>query len=247
MKRSVVLPGLVALLLGGVLAGERATAQARDGDREKAKPTIADILEEQIEMKDFQLPMTLKEALGLFYEKMATRGLELPILVDTEAFKDGNADAPDIYDTQVKFPPFPRRMSLATALRMAVSRIPTGNATYLIRGEHVEITTEAFAAPKRQTVQARFVNRPLEEALRELSRQSGIAIVLDPRTQESRKTVTATLPTGTNLVAATALLADMSGLTVRQVDRILYVTARNNNAPLPLETKVKKRKKKQTP
>jgi len=112
-----------------------------DMEGRKEAQKISRLLEEPIEMKDFQLPMTLKEALGLFYEKMAAKGLELPILVDTEAFKDGNNDAPDIYDTPVKFPPFPRRMSLATALRMALSKIPTGNATYLIRRNFIEITT----------------------------------------------------------------------------------------------------------
>jgi tetratricopeptide (TPR) repeat protein len=105
---------------------------------------IEKLLEDTIDMKDFQAPMTLKEALELIQDKLNAKYKEddvLPILIDAEAFKEENPDAPEIYDTQVKFPKFPRKMSVATALRIALSKVPTNNATYLIRRNMIEVTT----------------------------------------------------------------------------------------------------------
>jgi tetratricopeptide (TPR) repeat protein len=109
-----------------------------------AAQRVEKLLEETIDMKDFQAPMTLKEALGLIQDKLNAKYKEddiLPILIDAEAFKEENPDAPDVYDTQVKFPPFPRKMSVAIALRIALSKVPTNNATYLIRRNMIEVTT----------------------------------------------------------------------------------------------------------
>src|SRR5687767_3550221 len=69
---------------------------------------VLKLLNESMDLEAFQNPMTLKESLGLFYEKFAAKGKELPILVDTDAFKRFNPDCPDIpdiYDTQIQFPP----------------------------------------------------------------------------------------------------------------------------------------------
>jgi len=111
-----------------------------DKGRKEAK-SIADLLAEPLPMGDFQNPMTLKEALGLFYEKFAAKQKELPIMIDTAAFKEENPDAAEVYDTPVKFPPYPKVMSMATALRIALSQVPTNNATYLIRRNYIEVTT----------------------------------------------------------------------------------------------------------
>ena len=85
---------------------------------------VSNMLEETIDMKDFQQPggLSLKDALSLLYEKMAAKGKELPILIDTEAFK-GDAEGPDVYETVVKFPPFPKRMQVQMVLRLALAKI----------------------------------------------------------------------------------------------------------------------------
>jgi tetratricopeptide (TPR) repeat protein len=103
--------------------------------------SVERLLEEQIDMKDFQAPMNLKEALGLFMEKFAAKGKDLPILVDTEAFKEEAPDAPSIYDTNIQFPAYPKKMQLSTALRLALSKVNPPIATYLIRRNYIEITT----------------------------------------------------------------------------------------------------------
>jgi tetratricopeptide (TPR) repeat protein len=112
-----------------------------NGEGRKAADKIARLMDMVIDMKDFQAPMTLKEVLGLLYDKLNADGRELPIIVDADAFKEANPDAPDVYETQVKFPPVPRKMSIKTALRLALAKVPTDNATYLIRRDYLEITT----------------------------------------------------------------------------------------------------------
>jgi hypothetical protein len=164
---------------------------------------------------------------------MEKQGFELPILVDVDSFREEHPDAPDLFDTQVRFPPAPKTMSVGQVLTRAVNAIPTGDATFLVRHGYVEIMTEAKAAPGNQKVLARFVNRPLEEVLQELQQQTGISIILDPRVDAARKPITATFIHGTRLLVALDLLADQVGLTVRTVDRTLYMTSPQNQARLP--------------
>lgn len=122
-----------------------------DDDKARSEANaLSRMLQEVIDMKDFQNPgMTLKEALGLFYEKFAAKGKELPILVDSRAFLDESPDAGDIYESPVKFPPYPKTMAMATALQLALSQVQTGNATYLIRRSFIEITTNDKALKDR--------------------------------------------------------------------------------------------------
>ncbi len=113
-------------------------------DDEKGRKEATEIykmLEEPIETKDFVNQMTLKDAIGLLYEKFAAKQKDLPILVDSGAFKEDAADAADPMETQVSLPAQPRKMSIATALRLMLSKVPTNNATYLIRRDFIEITT----------------------------------------------------------------------------------------------------------
>jgi tetratricopeptide (TPR) repeat protein len=117
------------------------TSLPDDEKGRKAAMHIYKLLQEPIETKDFTTPMTLKDALGLLYERFAAQGKELPILVDTAAFKEDAAEAPDPYEATVSLPPVPRKLSIATALRLMLSKIPTNNATYLIRRDFIEITT----------------------------------------------------------------------------------------------------------
>jgi hypothetical protein len=87
----------------------------------KESLAVSKMLEEMIDMKDFQQPggISLKDTLSLFYEKMAAKGKELPILIDTDAFK-GDGDAPDVYDTVIRFPISLRKMTLRRALEAAI-------------------------------------------------------------------------------------------------------------------------------
>jgi len=139
-------------------------------DKGKAEAnSIKRMLEEYVDMKDFQAPLTLKEALGLLAEKFAGRGKDLPILVDTGAFKEENPEGASIYDTQVQFAPFPKKMMLATVLRLILSKVEPANATYLIRRNFIEITTI-----ERQTRERVLRVYPVGDLVIPISQQNGL-------------------------------------------------------------------------
>ncbi len=113
-----------------------------DDDHGRAEATsISKILNEVLETKDFQQPMKLREFLMLLTERMSARQKTVEFWVDKKAFLEETPEAEDPLETDVKFDPIPKKMSLATALRYALSQIKTDNATYLIRRNFIEITT----------------------------------------------------------------------------------------------------------
>src|SRR5262249_4319415 len=67
-----------------------------------------------------------------------TEHFELPILVDTEAFKQ-EYDV-DVGQVQVTLPKL-GRMPLAALLRLLLAKVPPQGATFLVRPDYVEITT----------------------------------------------------------------------------------------------------------
>jgi hypothetical protein len=196
------------------------------------------LLNDSLDMTGLQMPMTLKEALQEIRKRLKDRYRDVevfPILVDAEAFKEANPDAPDVYDTQVKFPPFPQRMSVAHALRLALSKVPTNDATYLIRRGVVEVTTKQKAAPAHLLevmVEAQFNKRPLNEALDELAEQTGATIILDPRVgDKARAPVSAIFRNSATLEAAVGILAEMADLQVnRGQSDVLFITERSKAA-----------------
>jgi hypothetical protein len=156
-----------------------------------------------------------------------------PVLLDRTAFKMETPDISDVRETPVQLPVL-KGVSRARVLRMLLDAIPSDNATYLIRGGHIEITTRSAATAARQAVHANFVNRPLEEALQELAEQTGLSVVLDSRAAEHGRTpVTAHFRTETSLLTAVRLLADMADLRVVSADNVLYVTLRTNRTRFP--------------
>jgi len=196
------------------------------------------LLNDSLDMSGYQAPMTLMETLKLIQKDLKDRYKEedvFPVLVNAEAFKEANPDAPDVYDTSVKFPPFPQRMSVANALRLALSRVPTNDATYLIRRGVVEITTKQKAAPAHLLevmVEDQFDKRPLDEALNELAEQTGATIILDTRVgDKARAPVSATFRNSATLEAAVGLLAEMADLqAIRGQSDVLFVTEKRKAA-----------------
>jgi len=99
---------------------------------------IYKMLQTPIETKGLQDKVKLKTALELFSDMFQGN---LPILVDKEAFLDGAAEAPDVYEEEVSLPPVPKRMPMGTALRLILAQVGKGKATYLIRRSFIEVTT----------------------------------------------------------------------------------------------------------
>src|SRR5207253_8909002 len=99
------------------------------------------LLQRTIDTQELQSGMKLDQVLARLSGLCKAQGKELVFVVDREAFREENPDAPEVWETEVKFPPYPGRMRLGDALRFALSRVPTNNATFLVRRGAIEITT----------------------------------------------------------------------------------------------------------
>jgi hypothetical protein len=213
---------------------EKSSAQ----DAQLTSRDIIRALQRPLDMTDFQNPMTLKEALGLFYEHVKVQGVlgkdaGLPIIVDQQSFKDANPEAGDIYESPVKFPPRPLKMTVATALQIALSQVATADTTFVIRHGTVLITTakqQRLETRLKQTVTADFDRRPLEDAIYELAEQTGVSIQVDSRALKDKQNtqVTAVFRNDTSLRDALVMLADMIGLQVVELSSGVYVTSPSN-------------------
>jgi hypothetical protein len=125
------------------------------------------VLNELVETKPFQKQITLKEALCLlqdhFKAKYGPDDESLPISVDDAAFKADDTDnRSSIYETAIKFPPFPRQLSVTTALGIILAQIPTNNATFVVRPLFIEITTAEVQA-KEHAIAVRGLVMPLSQ------------------------------------------------------------------------------------
>jgi hypothetical protein len=219
----------------------------------RARALIRLVVQEEIDMKDFQVPMKLKEALGQLMEQMQTRGKAVPILVNTDAFRMADPDAPDIYDVDVKFPPFPRKMALRTALRVMLGQVPGQNAraTFVVLPSHVEITTTtATSQPEklRQEVLATIDKQPLQDALEDLAAAAGVSVAVDPRVGDKARTlVSGTFANDATLSSAMCILADMAGLRVVEAAGGVYVTTPENAKTMREEMRKRPAHKPKTP
>ena len=196
------------------------------------KSAAADTLKKMQEPFDFpaQPQMTFKDAIAILQD-----GGCPPIVVHTQAFKDESPDAPDLYEAAVR-PLLVKGLTRGKVLRFLLEQV-SPSATYLVRPGHILVTTNDASRPNGQFIEgASFVERPLDEALQELSELSGISIVLDPRVGAKGKTpITARFPSQTNVAQATRVLADMADLKAVMVDTTMYVTSRSNATVFPEE------------
>jgi tetratricopeptide (TPR) repeat protein len=107
---------------------------------------IQTLLSQEIDLKDFPEKAKLKEVLeflSTFLTKMNKDHKDVPIVLDVNAFKAENEDVTSegLLGEDVEIPAFPKRMAASTLLRLALGRLPTRNATYIIRRNFIEVTT----------------------------------------------------------------------------------------------------------
>jgi hypothetical protein len=91
--------------------------------------------------------MTLEESLGLLYERCDKGKIELPVLVDSLAFKkEGFQGEPS--QIQIELSTMDQRLSAGQFLKAVIAQFPSQNGTILLRsptggiGGHIEITTK---------------------------------------------------------------------------------------------------------
>jgi len=232
--RVVVALGLCGMLIAGNLNAGRADQVAVAENN-----ALAILLNEAVDMQAFQTPMSLKESLGLLMAHFAGKGKDLPILVDQGAFKEENPEGAGIYDTQVSFQPFPKKMRLATVLELILSKVDPPNATFVIRSGLIVVTTKKMASPRnllQRTVLARFHHTPLSEAIDELSAITGATIVVDNRVGDKLKTpISASLKNDLSLEAALHMLSDMADLKMVALPSGIYITEPANADRMRME------------
>jgi hypothetical protein len=228
MKRQVTLIVVMGLAFAGFMSGQ--AAGQKKPEPQRASQTLASLLDEMLDMEPFIYEANLKEFLAILMDRFALKGKELPILVDAQAFENENPDAEKVYDTVIKFPSFPKRQKAGMVLRLALSKVRTGNATYLLRSGVIEITTHERAKPENllgYPIIARFNMRPLDEAIDELSDLSGATIIIDSRLGEKAKTkVSATFKNTATLESVVRVLAEMADLRAEVRGNILFVTGK---------------------
>jgi hypothetical protein len=189
---------------------------------------------------------TLDEAL----EKL-TKLYDVNFDINEKAFKFENLQ--EVGKTEIATPaPLPamKNARLGTVLRKLLSRIPVpSGATYLVRGDHIEITTGTFQAaeiwgkytgPHLPLVNAMLEKCPLADAVAELAEQSDFNVLVDNRAAEQAKTSVSARLLNTPLDTALRLLADMADLRAVHLDNVLYVTTKENAAAL--EARLEKEK-----
>jgi RNA polymerase sigma factor (sigma-70 family) len=147
------------------------------------------------------------------------------------------------------------KASLRTVLKKVLARVPVpSGAVYLIRKDHIEITTEnALRAELGRSLRSAdesgkpadrlpplvwedFRNVTLEKALADLAEATDSNVVLDPRAEEKPTKVSARLA-NVPLDTAVGILADLAGLGVVRLDNVLYVTSRDNAKRLKADRK----------
>jgi hypothetical protein len=234
-ERLAVFGGLAALLTLSVFTDHseaqttvRATPQDKQGQRTPRPYKMITALNESVDMKDFRQETTLKELLLSLHKHLEARGIEFNVIVQADLFREENPDAPDIFETRVRFPDIPKKMTVANMLNGALSKVATGNATFVVLPDRIEITTFEDASVERRLqkrLTASFENRKLSEVLRELSEKTGTTIVIDKRAAEKEdRLVSATFLNDINLAGALRVLSEMAELKVVVLDGAIYVT-----------------------
>ncbi len=171
--------------------------------------------------------------------------------INDDAFNRDNMG--EVGKFEIAQPPIPPMQTSLGKVLGKVLRHVSPSATFLIRGDAVEITTteairqEFFAdrpttpGPLPPLVTGEFDKVPLEVALKELNRHGNV--VLDVRSaKEGQTPVTADL-SNVPLDTAVRMLGDMAGLKVVKLDNSLYVTSKDNAKVLLKEQDKQKRER----
>jgi hypothetical protein len=225
---------------------DAAVPKAPAADREA---TIAQMLQERIETKGLQDRVKLKVALEYFSGKFEGK---LPILVNRSAFAELlGADAADPYEEEVSLPPVPSRLRFETALRLVLSQVGVGQASYFIRRGYIEVvpaqyTTAAYFLYQPMAA-AIYDKRPLRGVLDDLADETGVSIHLDPQVGTKAGTpITATLRNA-SLEDALTTVTEMAQLKYVVLQRSVYVTTPEHAKTLEKEEAIRRKQRESAP
>lgn len=218
------------LLSCALMLVSTAPAGAQLSPRTGPSEELIRFLQTPVDTKDMQQPMTLKEVISVLHNKVAP---DLSILVDQASFARHNRDLPDLYETQIKLPPYPKRMPLASLLRHVVQQIPIETGFVIRRGTIVIVPEPDSTLEKlsQQPVLGDYTQANVLTVMRDVADQAGLALVVDNRIEDNANIpVTLTLSNGINARDALRLLCDMAGLKLIDLPTAYYVTTPTNSA-----------------
>ncbi len=146
----------------------------------------------------------------------------------------------DVGRTPIAETPIPemKNARLSRVLRTILRRVPASSgATYSVRDDHIEITTNAFQkaeiwgsyrGPFLPLVNATLDKRPLGDVARELADQAEFTVLIDSRAADKAKMPVSARLLNTPLDTALRLLSDMADLQTVHLDNVLYITTKEN-------------------
>ncbi|MBY0526697.1 MAG: hypothetical protein K2R98_25090 [Gemmataceae bacterium] len=211
----------------------RVTGILRDLRKEQRKSTkLHALLAQPVNLdKGIDVNTPLKDALEFLSDRY-----DVTFVVDYAAFEAIGVQKVEEQPVQL---PKMVGISLRVVLDRLVGQIKGDifRGSYLVRGDHIEVTTTRSSNPRNWTEDAReavptvnveFEREPLEEALRHLVDSTGISVLVDERVGiKAQKTVTAALR-NVPFDTAVQLLADLADLKPVVMDNVLYVTSKDN-------------------
>jgi hypothetical protein len=202
-------------------------------------PSLSQKLNQRVKFDGIEDART---TLGDALDKLAKLG-DVAFDVDESAFKAENVV--EVLKTEIATTPIPamKNVRFSTVLHKVLSRIPTATAgaTFLVRGDSIEITTVAFQnvavwggtnVPRLPLVNLVLEKTPLEDAVKELAELSDFNIVVDNRVADKMKVPVSAKFLNTPLDTALRFLTDMADLRTVHLDNVLYVTTKENAAVL---------------
>jgi RNA polymerase sigma factor (sigma-70 family) len=222
---------------------DKKTTPVKEGEKPQDLHTALAETVESIEINDPKT--TLSEVLD-----MLAKVHRVTFDINEKAFKAEMIN--DVIKTPVaETHPIPSmKAPLRVVLNKILTRIPVpSGATFLVRKNHIEITTEAeayseIAAPEPQNPQnplddggkyrllprvvQQFRKVGLEQALEEIADATGYNIVVDVRVEEKASVKVSARLMNVPVDTAVRLLADMAGLTVVRIDNVFYITSAEN-------------------
>jgi hypothetical protein len=212
---------------------ERELAAVKAPKIQKGSDNIRDImqqLKQPMETRGLQERVKMKTALDFIAKELNGK---LPILIDRDAFAaELGADAPDPYEEEVSLPPVPAKMPIGTALRLLLSQVGKGYATFVIRHGYLEIVTYGRQASAymlaEPSIIASFECRPLTEVLEELSEETGLTIHLDPNIVKRNELLVSASFRNCSLEDALIVVTEMAQLKFVVLARSIYVTTPEN-------------------
>lgn len=176
---------------------------------------------------------TLSDALD-----MVSKRYNLTFDLNEKAFEMDNLK--DVARTPVADPTAipPMHVALATVLRKILRRVPTeSGTTFLIRRDHIEITTELMVRaelgipeerPLLPLVWDSFEDTPLVQILPRLAETSGCNVIADPKAKEKLQTKITASINNVPIDTAVRLLANMADLSMVKLDNVFYITTADN-------------------